>query len=410
MPIPSPFHERTAALCESLRWKDWGGYYAVCRHTAYMEREYFAFRHAAGLIDVTPLCKYEVRGKDAAAFLSRIMVRDVTQLKPEQVAYTCWCDDDGKIVDDGTVWRIADEWYRVTSSEPTVYWLKRFAAGLDVTIADVTDKIAAVSIQGPNSREILKQITDADLDTLRFFRLTRGRVAGFDVMITRTGYTGDLGYEVWVANEHAVALWDAIFEAGKPHGLAACGLDALDVTRIEAGFIMASVDYHSATHCLIDARKSTPYELDLGWMVHLDREPFNGQAALRRERERGSAKKLVCIELDWDHYERLFAEHGLPPEVCTDAWRSDVPVVDLFGRAIGYANSGAWSPSCKKHLALAHVHPDFADQRTEVKFEVTVEHRRRKCRARVGPKPALSLPRARAIVEKESPDGADGRK
>ncbi len=402
MPRPSPFHPRTAPLCEALRWKDWAGYAAVCSYTTYMEREYFAFRHAAGLIDVTPLCKYEVRGARAGEYLAWLMVRDVTRLKPNQVAYTCWCDEHGKIVDDGTVWRLDDDWYRVTAAEPSLAWLSRFAADFDVTVTDVGDRIAALSLQGPRSRAILQQVGDADLDALRFFYLARTRIGAAEVIVTRTGYTGDLGYEVWVDNEDALAVWDALYDAGRPHGLAPAGLDAMDVARIEAGFIMNGVDYYSAPHCLIESRKNTPYELDLGWLVHLDRPDFLGQAALRREAETGPAEKLVCLEYDWDDYERLFARHGLPPEVCPYAWRDPRPVFDVFGNQVGYATSGAWSPTMKRNLALALVRPEMADRGSRLKIEVMVEYVRRKCLATVVEKPVFRDPRTRSLPQHES--------
>jgi aminomethyltransferase len=259
MPIPSPFHTRTSELCTSLLWKDWGGYYAVRSYDTYLEREYFAFRHAAGMIDVTPLFKYEVHGPDAAAFLSRVMVKNIAKLEVGQVTYICWCDDMGKVVDDGTVSRLDETYFRVTAAEPSLAWFHRYARGYDVTIEDSTERLAALSIQGPNSREILKRASDADLDTLGFFRLTRAKLDDLDVIISRTGYTGDLGYEVWIPSEQAVGLWDALIDAGKGYGLEPAGLDALDITRVEAGFIMNGVDYYSANHCLIESRKSTPY-------------------------------------------------------------------------------------------------------------------------------------------------------
>jgi len=432
MPIPTPFHERTAPLCTSMRWKDWAGYHAVCSYGTYMPAEYFAIRHAAGLVDVTPLFKYDVRGRDAAAVLSRIMVRDITALKVGQVVYSCWCDDDGKVVDDGTVWRLEEQYFRMTSAEPAIGWLMRFVRGCDVQIQDVSRQIAALSLQGPNAREILKQVAGPELDRLRFFRLLRCRIAGsagaspsrvarppsavgpslvassFDAIITRTGYTGDLGYEIWVENRHALALYDALLAAGKPVGLLPAGLDAQDVCRVEAGFILNGVDYYSAPHCLIEKRKSTPYELDLGWMVKLDREPFVGQAALRREHARGPRRVLVGLEIDWDHFAALHAEHGLPPEVPTAAWRTPVPVYDARGRQVGYATSGVWSPTLKKNLALATVRPAFGKVGTELRFEVTVEYERRLCKAFAAAKPFFDPERKKATPGGERVESAPG--
>ncbi len=335
MAIPSPFHPRTSALCRSLRWKDWAGYHAVCAFDTYAEREYYAFRHAAGLIDVTPLFKYEVQGPDAQAFLAHVMAKDIKKLRVGQVTYCCWCDEAGKLVDDGTVSRLQDSHFRVTAAEPSLAWLTWYKGTFDVTIEESTDSIAAVSLQGPCSRDILKKTTDADVGNLKFFRLIEADMDGIKAVITRTGYTGDLGYEVWVSNDDAVKLWDVLMDAGRDFGLLPAGLDALDITRVEAGFIMNGVDYFSANHCLIERRMSTPYEAGLGWTVNLDREPFVGQAALQKEKHEGPKRRFVGLELDWDEFEKLHAEYNLPPEVCSAAWRSAVPIYNSSGQHIG---------------------------------------------------------------------------
>ena len=397
MSIPSPFHPRTSSLCSSLQWKDWAGYHAVCAYGLCHQPEYFALRHAAGMIDVTPLFKYEVYGPDAAAFLTRVMVKNIEKLKQGQVTYCCWCDDDGKVLDDGTVARFDDDTFRVTAAEPCLAWFHRNARGYDITIEDSTARIAALSLQGPQTRTILQQVADANLDDLKFFRLTPSRIDGFEATITRTGYTGDLGYEVWVENEHALALWDALLEAGAPYGLLPAGLDALDMTRVEAGFIMNGVDYFSANQCEIESRKSTPYEIGLGWTVNLDRAPFNGQAALRAEQDSGVAHRFVGLEIDWDEYEALWAAHRLPANVCASAWRTAVPVyAGSGGRQVGKATSGSWSPLLKKNLALATVEAAHAKVGTELKIEVTVEYVRHAVRAIVAKKPFFDPPRKRA--------------
>ncbi len=396
MPIPSPFHPRTSPLCTSLRWKDWAGYHAVCSYNTCHEREYYALRHAAGLIDVTSLFKYEVRGPGAAAFLARVMVKDIRKLAVGRVSYCCWCDERGKVLDDGTVSRLADDHFRATAAEPTLAWFLRNVRGYDVAIEDSTARIAALSLQGPNAREILRQVIDADLETLPFFRLTPATLDGFDLTLTRTGYTGDLGYELWVDNEHALALWDAVTEAGGPYGLEPAGLDALDNTRVEAGFIMNGVDYYSSNQCVIEARKSTPYEIGLGWTVNLDRDPFNGQAALRAERTRGPARRFVGLEIDWDEFERLHTKHGLPPELCSAAWRSPVPVYARSGTQVGQATSGSWSPILKKNLALATVTTPHGEIGERLLIEVTVEYVRERVTATVVKKPFFDPPRKKA--------------
>ena len=396
MPLPTPFHPRTFAACESLFYKDWAGWWAVRSYDTHHEAEYYALRHATGVIDVSPLFKYDVTGPDAAAFLSGVMARNVTRLAVGQVAYLCWCDDAGHVIDDGTVARLDETHFRATSAEPAWHWFVRHARGYDVRIEDVTARLAALSVQGPTSRHVVDAASDGAVGDLRFFRLTRARIGGADVVVTRTGYTGDLGYEIWVDADRAVALWDAVLGAGRPFGVTPAGLDAMDVTRIEAGFVLNGVDYYSALHAMIDSRKSTPFELGLGWTVHTRRGPFVGREALRREKRRGRRRAVVGLVLDWDEYEALFREHGLPPEVPSGAWRDGRPVYDLEGRFIGQATSGAWSPLLKKDLALANVPAAFAEPGTRVRIEVTVEYERRTVTATVTERPFFDPPRKRA--------------
>jgi aminomethyltransferase len=396
MPIATPFHPRTLERCTSLLYKDWAGYYAVRSFDTTHDREYFAFRHACGLIDVTPLFKYDVRGKDAARFLARAMVRDIRKLKLKQVMYVCWCDDDGHMIDDGTVSRFGEDHYRVTSSEPAWHWLVRTSRGMDVTLEDVGDRFAALSIQGPTSRDALDAACGGAIRELKFFRLEHTRIDSVDVTISRTGYTGDLGYEIFMRNEDALRVYDAVVAAGRPYGLELAGLDAMDVTRVEAGFVLNGIDYYSSLRSLIPSCKSTPYELGLGWMVNLKHEPFIGRDALMREKKLGPVRQLVGLEVDWDETEALFRAHGLPPEVHPGAWRDPRPVYDSRAGFIGQATSGAWSPLLKKNLALATLKSEFAVPGTVVRFEVTVEYERRAVKATVVETPFFNPPRKRA--------------
>lgn len=382
MPIPSPFHERTQALCESYRWKDWAGYYAVSSYDHSHEREYFAFREAAGLIDVSPLCKYEVSGPDAGEFLARVMVRDIRKLNIGRVTYCCWCDDDGKVVDDGTITRLDAQHYRVTAADPSYRWLARLAEPFDVEIEDSTARLGALALQGPTSRDILKACSDLDLDSLRFFGAARGRLEESAVWVTRTGYTGDLGYEIWCESADALPVWDALMGAGSDYGIRPVGLDALDLSRIEAGFIMLGVDYFSASTVVLDSRKSTPYEIGLGWAVQLDREAFMGQVALERERQNGSIRKLVGLELSWEELEALYDSYGLPPALPAHASREPLPVY-RGDRQVGQATSHTWSPILKKSIALASVRSAHAEPGTRLRIEHTVEYERRKVTATV---------------------------
>jgi len=394
MPVPTPFHPRTSELCSSLFWKEWSGYYAVRSFDTCHEREYHAIRQAAGLIDVSPLFKYDLRGPDAGALLARVLVKDPRGLRPGRVTYLCWCDDDGKVLDDGTLSRLGQEHFRLTSNGSALAWLQSNARNERFTIEDVTEQVGALALQGPASRSILERLTDA-VSGLKFFRTTRTRLAGIDVQISRTGYTGDLGYEIWVERHQALAVWDAIFDAGREFRLQAAGLDAMDVTRVEAGFVLCGVDYFSARHCAIASRKSSPFEIGLGFTVKLDREPFVGQAALMKEKQHGSPWALVGLVLDWDEFEALHSEFDLPPHVPRGAWRDGVPVYDDRGRHVGQATSGAWSPILKKNLALASVHAPAAAVGTRLQMEVTVEYQRRRVTATVTPTPFFDPERKR---------------
>ena len=388
MPIPTPFHDRTSKLCASYRWTDWAGYYAVCSYNLPNDSEYYAIRHAAGLIDITPLFKYQISGTDAAAYLSRIMARDIKTLQIGQVAYCCWCDDFGKIIDDGTVFRLDEDRFRVQAAEPMLAWFHQFKRGFNVTIEDITETVAAVAIQGPTSRDILKQLTDIDMDALAYYRVAPGKLDGLDAYISRSGFTGDLGYEIWVENTAALPLWDALMSAGKSYLLQPAGLDVLDITRIEAGLILNGVDFHNAEHCLIESQKSTPFELGLGWTVDLEREPFSGQRALKAEQAAGPQYTLVGLELDWDEQEALYAKQGLPVQVSAGAWRTGIPVyADEGSRQIGKATSGTWSPIIKKNLALASVKNEYAQPGTTLKIEYTVEYQRKTVSVVVAPMP-----------------------
>lgn len=391
----TPFHSRTAPLSQAQAWRRWAGYVAASSYELTHEHEYAAIRNAAALFDVTPLQKYQITGRDAERLLDRVVTRHVAKCKVRQVMYTTWCDAAGKVIDDGTVARLDEQRFRMTAAEPNLRWLHENAVGLDVTIDDVSDAIAALSVQGPTSRAILAELCDADVSSLKFFRLLDTRIRSIPVAVTRTGYTGDLGYELWVDNRNAEALWDTLVEVGRRHGLAPSGLLALDIARIEAGLILLDVDYVSAHRAVIEAQTSSPFELGLGWTVSLDKEGFIGERKLREEKQRGSTWQLMGLDVDWTSLESLYADVGLPPKLPTQAWRTSVPVYD-GSRQVGYATSGCWSPLLKKYIALAHLESPHANPGTTLDMEVTVEHRRKRARARVVKTPFFDPPRKRA--------------
>ena len=402
MPIQSPFHSRTSEHNHNMDWKDWGGYFAANSYNVVNDFEYFAFRHSAGLIDITPLFKYKVTGKDAGVFLSRLMVKDISKLKLNQATYCCWCDDRGMVIDDGTVMRFGEEEYFVTAADPSFSWFSRLVKKLDVNIEDLTETHCALALQGPTSRDILKGMCDADMDALKFFWTTSAKGDGFEFKISRTGYTGDLGYELWVKNEDAIKLFDAVWKAGEHYNIRMAGIAALDVARIEAGLVMNGVDYHSSLHALVPDQMSTPYELGLGWTVNLEREPFMGQKALKKEKKNGSKWATVGLDINWPDLEALYKVHGLPPHVDAGAWRHSVPIFQdsNSSKQIGYATSGTWSPALKKNIALATIQAEYATAGTELGFEVIVEHHRHTVRAIVGKPQFFSPERKRSILKK----------
>lgn len=381
--MESPFFARQKPLCESMRWTIWSGYYAVQSYLLKHDLEYFALRTAAGLIDVSPLCKYLITGPDSRSLLCRIMTRDLSRLAPGRVAYTCWCDPDGFVIGDGTVMCEGEQEFLLTSTDPSYAWLMRHIRGLDVDINDVTQACAALALQGPASREILLSVCSGPVGTLSYYHATRSEIAGVPLWISRTGYTGDLGYEIWIPTKSAGAVWDALMASGADYALRPAGLKALDVCRVEAGLLLQHVDYHNVLHALINDRKSTPYELGLGWMVKLDRTPFVGQSALRRLKK--PRWKFIGLDIDWPETEALYKRHNLPPALTSEAWRTSVPIYLDSGRQhqIGYATSGTWSPILKKNIALATIQSEFAKGTCQI--EMTVEHTRNTVTARIVP-------------------------
>ena len=391
----TPFHARTAPLVLGATWRRWAGHAVASAYDWTHEREYAAVRNAAALFDVSPLHKYLIAGRDAARLLDRLVTRNVSTTQIGQVLYTPWCDAQGKTIDDGTISRLGERQYRLTAAEPNLRWLQQNAFGMEVEIGEVSDAVGALALQGPLSRAVLDAVAEQPVDGLKYFRVMRNRIAGVEVQISRTGYTGDLGYELWIPAQGAIAVWDALIGRGADYGITPAGIWALDVVRIEAGLVMLEVDYQSSQHAMIESQKSSPYELSLDWAVRLDKSAFNGQAALRAEKARGPAWRFVGVEVDWDSFEALFRAVGLAPSLPTIAWRSSVPIY-RGGAQVGYASSGCWSPLLKKYLALAHLEaPHFAAD-TPVEIEVTVEHRRKRANAWVRKLPFFDPERKRA--------------
>ena len=397
MPIPSPLHSRTSPLCLTQEWRDWAGYLSAITYQPSHEVEYFAVRNAAGLIDVSPLYKYEVSGPDALRLVNRVMTRDISKCRVGQVMYSPWCDEDGKVIDDGTISRLGEQHFRLTAADPSSRWYQDVGFGMDADVRDVSTMLAALALQGPNSRDILKEIFPAiDLDGLRYYHLTQTQWQSLPLTITRTGYTGDLGFELWMQADRAPDLWDQVTTVGANYGLMPVGLAALDILRVEAGLLLLEVDYTSSPFARIPQQKSSPFEIGLSWAVSLDKADFIGRRALEIENKQGSPRRFVGLEVDWQNLERLFGTVNLPPQVAGRASRTPVPLY-ADGKHIGQATSMVFSPILKKYIALATVQSAHSEIATELDFEITVEYVRKRASARVAKLPFYDPPQKKAV-------------
>jgi len=396
MSVGTAFHPRTAALNRKMQWREWSGYFASSVYADAHDIEYNAIREAAALIDVSPLYKYLVSGRDAERLVDRVITRDATRLQVGAVYYTPWCDENGKVVDDGTVHRLDDRLYRWTAADPQLRWLRQNSAGLDVTIDEETDATAVLALQGPLSRDTLEAATGESFVDLRYFRRRASRIGGVTVDVSRTGYTGDLGYELWIPTESAVAVWDALVAVGPAYGLRPAGMLALDVVRLEAGLVMLEVDYTSARHAMNPEQNYSPGEIGLGRLVDFKKGDFVGRLALEREAKAGGPpRRLVGLQLDWYDIEGLYDAQGLPPAISPVVDRSRVPVFD-GDRQVGRATSHGWSPILKQAIALASVPPQHEAIGTRLAVEWTVEGRRGRVGATVVELPFLDLERKRS--------------
>lgn len=396
MAVGTPFHSRTAPLCHSYRWKQWSGYYAASAYDDFHDPEYHAIRNGAGLIDVSPLYKYDIEGPDALRLVDRLITRNAQKCKVGQIFYAPWCDEAGKVLQDGCFQRLSKDLFRASAAEPALRWFQLNARGMDVAVTEVSESYGALALQGPTSREILKRLAKDDVSGLRFFYLAQTELGGIPAIVSRTGYTGDLGYEIWVESDRAEALWDRLMDAGDGLGIQPAGLLALDRTRIEAGFPLIDVDFWNAEKALIEDQKSSPYEIGLGWAVHLSKPSFVGKRALEREKKEGTARFFVGVEVSFAEIERLWAREGLAPQLANEASRDGVPVY-AGGRQVGKAVSTCFSPLVKKFIALATVERGYQTPGTHVDLEVTVEYVRRRAAGKVAPLPFFDPERKRSV-------------
>jgi aminomethyltransferase len=359
--------------------------------------EYHAIRNTAALIDVSPLYKYDVRGRDALKLVNRVITRDAAKCAVGQALYSCLCEDDGAVIQDGTVFRLSDDYFRFHLADPSLRWLNLNARGMEVSIHEVSEQVAALALQGPHALKILQRIVDVELNKLRFFRLARAKILDVPVIISRTGYTGDLGYELWFGAEHALTIWDLLIEQGSDFGIKPTGILALDVARLEAGFILLEVDYIGAEKAVIESQRHSPFEIGLGWTVDLGKDHFVGAKGLRQCDQQDPARQILGLEINLIDYEYLYQQAGLAPQYPLTAWRCSVPL-HKDQRQVGYATTGAWSPALKKYIALATLEKPCASVGKEVEIEVTVDHRQKRVSAKVVKLPFFDPARKRAVL------------
>ena len=396
MSLGTAFFEREQQLNTRLAWGEWSGYFAAPVYADFHDIEYNAIREAAGIIDITPLYKYEISGPDAMRLLDRVMTRDMTKLQVDRVFYSPWCDEEGKVLDDGTIARLDHDRYRVTAADACYRWFVLNATGLDVQIDDISERTAALALQGRLSREVLQDATGQDWTDLKYFGRRRAEIAGVEVDVTRTGYTGDRGYELWIPADQALRVWDAIFTAGERYGIYPVGIAAMDVARVEAGLILIEAEYTSARHAMAPEQQYSPYELGFEPLVDLGKAAdFTGRRALRAEHAAGGpARRLVGIELDWSGIEGMYAKHGLAPAISPFVHRAPVPVYKE-GRQVGRATSITWGTTIKKMIGFGSVDRGHARLGTRLSVEWSVEGERGKVGATVVPLPFLDLDRKR---------------
>ncbi|MGH8313574.1 MAG: aminomethyltransferase family protein [Steroidobacterales bacterium] len=385
----TPFHPRTSALnirCEWHRWKDY-----ITADAYYDEAlEYAGIRNSCAVFDITPMTKHRITGPDALAFLDRLVTRNVAKIKPGRVGYTVWCNDNGHVIDDGTIFHLRAGDYRLCSQERQLDWLLRSAYGFDVRIVEETHDVAALALQGPTSCAVLKAIGCLGLEKLSPFGILYYPFQGGELMVSRTGFTGDLGYELWIDPPRALALWDALFDKGEIHGIRPMGTHALDVARIEAGFLQAHVDFLPADQAIKLDRARSPFELDLAWLVDLEKPIFNGRRALLEEKKRGSRFQLVRLDIEGNkpaHSSYIYADRNK-------------------GAVVGTVTSAQWSPSAKANIALASMHMPWGRPGDElwvdIYYQKELEWSRVMARARVVEGAFFDPPRRRATPAADS--------
>ena len=382
----TPFYDRLAPLNRTHLWTHWSGYLSAVKYDISSKHEYWAIRNGVGVFDTSPLFKYWIRGRDAERFLAGVLTRDIRRCRPGHAQYTVWCDDRGYVLEDGVFFRHSESEFFLTAARPNLGYFSDLAYGYDVEIEDVSDEYGALAVQGPRSRAALATIAP-EVEDLAYFDHTAAKIGSTEVRISRTGYTGDLGFEVWVPADEAGPVFDAVMEAGQGHGIRPFGEEALLMARIEAGLLLIDVEFRSSRLAYTDEERFTPNELGLGWMlrgIDADDRPFIGRDAIRRElAEKTSRWSMLGVVLDWRDYDRLHAEAGLitPKDPVPLPWESMIYDID-DGDQVGYATTLMYSPVLQRHIGIARLRTGIVPG-SEVAVEVTVNHEYRRVRAEV---------------------------
>ena len=336
----TPFHKRLNDLNLMQSWEDWAGYLTASVYEN-VEKEYFAIRNQSTLFDVSPMCKYRVTGPDAVQVLNRLVTRNVKKIRVGRVGYALWCDEEGMVIDDGTIFRFEKNNFMILCQEHMYSWLLDIAWGFDVEITDESQNICGLSLQGPTSYSVLKTAGFKGVEKMKPFDL---REVEPGIWLSRTGFTGDLGYELLTAPKNALTLWDRLWDAGHHWGLIPIGTHALDLVRLEVGFIAPGVDFQPVQLVSRVGRGRTPFELGFGKLVHFDKGHFNGRRALLEHQKKGPRYHLVKLDIE-DKYpaHSSYIYHGKEKHV-------------------GFVTSAAWSPTTKRNIALAELEAPYGDK------------------------------------------------
>jgi aminomethyltransferase len=374
----TPFHDRTSALNETHLWTHWSNHLAADRYQLSDKAEYFAVRTAAGVFDSSPLYKYRITGRDAETFLAGVLARDIRACPPGHAQYTCWLDDRGFVIEDGVILRTGPTDYLLTCAEPNFAYLADRIGRLGVHIEEVSHDVGTLALQGPRSRDLLKRLVP-QVENIPYFGLAKGEIGGAAVTVSRTGYSGDLGYEIWIDAPDALHVWDTLWDSVAGHGVQPFGLSALYMLRIEAGLLLLEADFDSSRFAWNDAHRSTPIELGWAWMfkdLAADDRAFIGRRALEREiGDKTSRWAMRGLVVDWQDYDRVYNAAGLiPPKDHTPVVEDWIVYDDDYQAQVGYATSFMYSPMLQRHIAIARVRPDLAKPGTSVKLEFTVDH------------------------------------